>query len=109
MKTQKALFLALAMTLTTLLHAGKTPVKDISKIISTQVFELLDHPTFAINEDLDAKVMITVNKNHEIVVLSVDATNDEFESYIKSRLNYNKITNVAPNRTYVVPVKLVRK
>lgn len=112
MKTVKALILAIAMSVTTAVFAEENPNpfdKGVSKIISTEVFKLLENPYFQVNEDMQAKVTIAINKNNEIVVLFVDCKDKELETYIKSRLNYSKISKALPNRTYEVPVKLVRK
>lgn len=110
MRTTKALFLVLTMMLSTSLFASKLPNKAISKIISKEISKLLENPNFSIAEDMDVTVIMTINKKNEIVVLSVDSNNnEEVEYYIKSRLNYNRIFTVLPNKNYIVPVKLLRK
>lgn len=108
----KKVFLVLALAIgATVFAAENTNPFDggTSKLISTEVFKLLEHPDFSIQKDLQAKVVIATNKDNEIVVLSVDSESDRFASYIKARLNYSKISGTQPNRTYGVPVRLVLK
>ena len=52
-----------------------------------------------------------LNKDHEIVVLSVDAPNSKIEGFIKKRLNYKSITNFysQEQKHLKVPVRFTEK
>ena len=63
-------------------------------------------PNFNVEKEIVAEVTLTLNKENELVVLSVDAENTMVENYIKSRLNY-KLLNVKPTqKIFKVPVRL---
>jgi len=51
---------------------------------------------------------ITINKDGEIVVLSVDTADETLEGFVKGRLNYKKVelNNFKAGRTYTVPVRI---
>lgn len=108
MKTVKVLMLVLAITVSNLSMANTNPVKkegitNVAKAIGT----LLNNPGFEIKEDLTAKVTFMLNKEREIVVLTVDTKSTQLENYIKSRLNYNELAvKLAVNKKYEVSVRL---
>lgn len=111
MKTLKVLVLAVAFTFSGVLSASTEPVKktaEKSTTICKTVSKLLESPSFDIDEELSATVFLTVNQENEIVVLSVDSDHETLESYIKNRLNYEKLEADfnGKQKTYKVPVKV---
>lgn len=108
MKTVKKLFLVLVITFTGVLSASASPINAEPSIIAKEIGELLENPKFEVGDDMLASVTFVLNKENEIVVLSVDTKSSELESYIKSRLNYNKLSVKldSKNKTYQVPVRL---
>ena len=60
--------------------------------------------------DASATIMLTVNMDNEIVVLSVDSNNKDVASFIKSRLNYQKLDGEFDSKlkAYKVPIKILQ-
>lgn len=109
MKTIKMLFLVVAITFSTVLSAStnKIPAEE-PKTLTEKIQDLLKNPNFIVEEEMQANVTLMLNKNGELVVLSIDSQSDVAKNFIKSRLNYRKM-NVGVrslNKTYVVPVKI---
>ena len=92
----KKLILAVIVTLCmgTAFAANKSPndnknfdetYKELTKMLNT-------YPNLSgLDEDVVVKVRIAINENHEIVVMSTDATNSDLNYYIKNTLNYQKL------------------
>ena len=108
MKTIKMLLLVVAITFSSVLSASTAPRNAETLAITSDVLKRLKNPQFILEQDTRANVTLTVNKNNEIVVLSVDSENKEIVEYIKSRLNYSKISVELydKSKTYIVPVRL---
>jgi hypothetical protein len=87
---------------------GKIEKKSPTKGICVKIGKLLQDNNFDVEQDLKAMVKVTVNKDREIVVLSVDTENDVLESFIKGRLNYQKVEQkyFKEGRVFNVPVRI---
>lgn len=110
MKNLKTILLALVIATSSVLSARTEPVKKTVKTSITQdVSDLLKNPTFRVEKELLADVTLTVNKNNEIVVLSVDSESSQVINFIKNRLNYNKLSENVDAKTYVVPVRITAR
>ena len=109
MKTIKSIMLALALLVGTTLFATNPDVNKVNKDkVSQEIAQLLKGPTFELDEDTAASVILMVNKNNELVVLSVDTENAQIERYIKSRLNYKKLENLLERgKEYKLPVTII--
>ncbi|GMN07256.1 hypothetical protein MTsPCn5_26450 [Croceitalea sp. MTPC5] len=79
-----------------------------NKDLSVQIHSMLESNSFDVSEDLTANVQFTINKDGEIVVLSVDTNNASLEGFVKGRLNYKKVevSDMKEGRTYTVPVRI---
>lgn len=111
MKSIQMLVLVVTLTFSTMLSAN-TEAKDAeASAITTEVFKRLEHPKFLLENDVLVHVTLTLNKNNELVVLTVDSENEEIVNYIKDRLNYKKVAVNIFNkgRNYSVPVRLAIK
>ena len=110
--TFKVFILAVAFAFSGVLSASTEPVKvsieNSDSSLSQKVGKLLKNPSFEVEKDLSATVLITINKENELVVLSVDSEHETFESFIKSRLNYKKLEAELNGkaRTFKVPITL---
>lgn len=62
--------------------------KELAKMLN-------NYPTFtALDKDVVlVKVKITINENHEIVVMSTDTNDSDLNYYIKNTLNYRKLSS----------------
>ncbi|MBT8265830.1 MAG: hypothetical protein KJP20_04740 [Bacteroidia bacterium] len=109
MKTFKSIVLVAAIAFSTVLTANTNSTAEADPtVITTEVGKLLKNPSFLVDQDITANVTLTINKNNEIVVLSVDSEDSSVEDYIKARLNYNALPSSLQERgkTFIVPVRL---
>ena len=87
------------------------PIKSVepSTTLSAQIQEMLKTHTFEIESDVVANVRFTLNKEGEMVILSVDTDDAVIESFVKGRLNYKKLElqNPKEGKLYVVPVRIM--
>ncbi|MFT4697252.1 MAG: hypothetical protein ACI9SJ_000373 [Flavobacteriaceae bacterium] len=91
---------------TTILTAAENPT-DPKNNTSEEIYELLKDPGFVIEVETTAFVTFVVNKENEIVVLSVKSNNEAMEKFIKQRLNYKKIESYSTiGKEYIVPVRM---
>lgn len=78
--------------------------------ICAQISDLLDDNSFNLQEteELTAFVQFTLNSEREIVVLSVKTQDDRLESFVKARLNYQKVgdLNMVQGKVYQVPIRI---
>ncbi|KDN56114.1 hypothetical protein [Flavobacterium seoulense] len=93
----KNLFLSVIVTLFmgTAFAADKSPktaknfdetYKELTRLLNT-------YPNLGgLDQDVLVKVKIAINENHEIVVLSTNAENEDLNYYIKNTLNYQKLS-----------------
>jgi len=65
-----------------------------------EIFELIDNPnlTYSGIQEAEGILHFTINKNNELVVLSVETETPFIEEYLKSRLNYYKLKAEIPRR-----------
>lgn len=111
MKTIKSILLVAAIAFSSVLSASTNPeiVKDAnSKVITQEVGKLLKNPSFLVDHEITADVTITINKNNEMVVLTVDSDDESVVNYIKARLNYSVLPDAmtGKTKTFIVPVRL---
>jgi hypothetical protein len=111
MKQLKTLLLAVLITTSSVLSASNEDKKADSVVITEEIGKLLKDPSFLVDKDIVADVTLTLNKNNEIVVLSVDSNELYVENFIKSRLNYKELpaTFTSKERTFKVPVRVTAK
>lgn len=85
---------------------SKEPEKKLSNLIENLLDDYVDYAS-EIQDDLTAVVKFIVNEHKEIVVLSVDTEDANLESFVKSRLNYEKadLEECKEGRMYTIPVR----
>ncbi len=108
MKTIKLLLLMVMITFSSVLSASTTPKHATKNTIVSDIAKRLENPKFILEADVLTNVTFVVNKNNEIVILSVDSDNDVIIDYIKSRLNYTKVSDTSYNKNikYIVPIRI---
>lgn len=80
-----------------------------SKPLSSQIQQLLNSNSFdEAHEGLQAQVRFTLNKEGEIVVLSVDTEDSSLEGFVKGKLNYKKVElqDITEGKMYTVSVRI---
>ena len=99
MKSIKSLLIAVALVFTSFAYAtnSKPADKRVKSVVSQEI------------QNIKVTVRLTVNKKNEIVVLSLNsnANTYEVEGFIKSRLNYKKLSKKIDAKIYTLPVKMV--
>jgi len=110
MRTIKTMLLIVALTFSSVLVAStNTEDKRTGTVaITEEIGRLLQNPSFAVDHEITANVTVTLNKNNEFVVLSVETDANYVENFIKSRLNYKElpVTLNDGEKTYIVPVRI---
>tara|TARA_R110002051_G_scaffold256147_2_gene315274 strand:+ start:26 stop:376 length:351 start_codon:yes stop_codon:yes gene_type:complete len=84
---------------------------DPEKKLTLQIGEMLkENSIFHEGNDLLAQVRFTLNKEGEIVVLSVKTEDAYLETFVKSRLNYQKanILGYEEGEIFVVQVRFCK-
>lgn len=95
----KKLILSVVVTLfLTTAFAAEKPLAAPTSLNETykELAKMLNNcPTFSgLDQDVVlVKVKITINENHEIVVMSTNTTNNDLNYYIKNTLNYKKLSS----------------
>jgi len=101
-------FFAAALFVVGTLSAHPTENVEPAQRLSYQIHKMLESNSFDVESDLVANVRFTLNKEGEIVVLSVDTEDVALEGFVKGRLNYQKvdIENAKEGKLYTVPVRI---
>jgi len=108
MKTVNVLMVAALLTVNTAFATGTEPTADKKeKTVTEQVATLLDKPEFEVTKELVAQVTLMVNNKYEVVVLSVDTDEEYLADFIKSRLNYEKLSTRTIGSQFTLPVRIV--
>lgn len=109
MRKLSLVFVAAMLLMTGNILANNSTKDDPFKNLSVQIGELLENTSFT-NDDvnLTAQVRFTLNKQGEIVVLSVDTELEKLEYFVKARLNYKKvkIENFKEGEMYTIPIRV---
>jgi hypothetical protein len=93
MKKLQASLLIAALVFSSVLSASVAKKENSAVTLTEEIGNLLQNPDFKVDGDVFTSVDFILNKDHEIVVLSVDAPNSKIEGFIKKRLNYKSISN----------------
>ncbi len=92
-------------------NPNNTPIHSESPLRS-QIATLLESPEITLEqEDLEANIEFILNNVGEIVVLTVDADDEMIREYVKSRLNYQRVTSSIPqleNKIFKISLKIVK-
>lgn len=108
MKKLNVMLLAAAFAISSVASASTKPTKSETNFTS-EIKELLENPSFKVEDEIEASVTFTLNNKGEIVVLSVDSDSNIVEGFIKSRLNYQKLEAKPTTgvKFYTMPVRVV--
>jgi hypothetical protein len=89
--------------------ANDTTSENPTKSLSSQISAMLSENNFTEDHnDLTAQVRFTLNNDGEIVVLSVSTDFEKMESFVKNKLNYQKVdlNEVEEGKIYTIPVRV---
>ncbi|MEJ1223462.1 hypothetical protein [Sediminicola sp. 1XM1-17] len=88
-----AMLLTVGNVLANDLELTERSIVDPENNLTLQIGEMLMDNSFVYNgKDLLAEVRFTLNRQSEIVVLSVMTEEGPMESFVKSKLNYQKVS-----------------
>ncbi len=113
MKNLKTIITVLAISLSTVFTANtldkKTIKKNINNELRTEIISLFgDKIPLKVKQESIAEVAFMVNKNNELVVVSVETKVAGLNSYVKNKLNYKKLSvkGIAKGEIYKMPIKI---
>lgn len=111
MKNFKSIIAIFAISLATIFStsASETEPSTTNKKLRTKIVSMLGKKIpMNINKTQTAEVSFMINDKNEIVVITVDSKLQEFNSFIKNKLNYKKIKvqGTKKGEIYIVPVKI---
>lgn len=97
-----------------LLASGSVFANDINTVnptknLVTQIKKMLKDNSFEVAEkDLIAEVRFTINKERELVVLSVDTEDDSLDHFVKGSLNYRKVdlVDMSEGKIFTLSVRI---
>ncbi len=111
MKALKIVMVAAMLLLVGNLSA-REPKKDpgSTKPLSKQIAYILRGSAIPVKDrDLKAKIVFTLNQDHEIVVLAVHSEHPELASLVKRKLTDKRmaVSNWVAGKKYMVPLRVV--
>lgn len=112
MKTLKILVTAFALVLTiNVSSANENPLKP-SVQLRAELVDLIgtSSPYQLTTDESTAEILFTVNSSGEVIVISVISDNSETVKYIKSKINYKKVSHRTskPGEMYLLPLRIVK-
>ncbi|MEW7280325.1 hypothetical protein ABW636_17170 [Aquimarina sp. 2201CG1-2-11] len=107
MKKLTVLVVVFVLGATQLFALGESPINAEGEL-RDHIAVLLKNPEIKFEtEELKANIEFTLNKQGEIVVLSVNAEDEYIKQYVKSRLNYQRVeTGVSAVGTKIFRISL---
>jgi len=107
MKTLKTVFVALSILITSSAFAT---FKSTPKTVTNEITSLLDHPSFLVTQERTVAVEFVLNKDNEVIVLSVDCDDVAVRTFINERLNRKVLENkLEQGKVFILPVKFLSK
>jgi len=112
MKNLKILIIVFALFAMNVSAAVIDPVKPTSQLRSEIVDLIGDNCPYDYDKnECSAEVLFTINTKSELIVLSVFSPNPKAETYLRSKLNYKKVSHT-PKRVgeiFLLPLRMVRE
>jgi hypothetical protein len=114
MRNLKTIVAILAISLVTTFSttaSEKEPSKITQKLRTEIVSMLGSEITLELKSSATAEISFMINKENEIVIISVDSKIDELKSIIKSKLNYKKVAvkGIEKEKIYIIPLRINNK
>ena len=112
MKNLKIFIIAFTLFAMNVSAAVIDPVKPTSQLRSEIVDLIGDNCPYDYDKnECSAEVLFTINTKSELIVLSVLSPNPKAETYLRSKLNYKKVSHT-PKRVgeiFLLPLRMVRE
>ncbi len=109
-RSLRTVALAFAFVISGIAFANNPIEEKATKTVGKEVTKLLSVADADLSIDRNAVVEFQINENHEIVISKIHTDNFFLKRFIKTHLNYEKISEVAVNKneTYKVLLKFRR-
>lgn len=110
MKKLKLVITAMVLSFVTLTSfATDVKFNDTNTAFRNEIVSLIgsEIPSYLTNgKDMKAKISLMINNKNEVIIVSVDSKSNSIESYIKARLNYQKIDakGIEKGKIYKIPL-----
>tara|TARA_R100000935_G_scaffold21876_4_gene40551 strand:+ start:110726 stop:111052 length:327 start_codon:yes stop_codon:yes gene_type:complete len=107
MKTLKTVFVALSILITSSAFAATTGTPET---VTKEITALLDHPSFLVTQESTVMVEFILNRDNEVVVLSVDCDDAAVRNFINERLDRKVLdSKLQQGKVFTLPVKFMSK
>ena len=83
--------------------------KDVKKVLRSEIVSLLGNHTYNLKQEvLNAQISVMLNNQNELVVVGITSESDEVKNYVKTKLNYKKVTvkGLKKGAIYRMPLKM---
>ena len=112
MKKLKLLVLVFALFAMNVSAAVFNPVKPTNKL-RAEIVDIIgpNCPYEYDKNECTAEVLFTINTKGEMIILSVTSPNVKAEPYLKSKLNYKKVSHKATREgeIFLLPLRMVKE
>ena len=111
MRNLKSIITIIAISLATTFSTAATEKESskITKKLRTEIVSMLGNKIqVEVKENTLAEISFIVNNKNEVVIVSVDSKVEEFNFFVKKKLNYKKINTkgLKKGEIYIIPVKI---
>ena len=111
MKSLKIIIAVISISLLSTFSLNATDKKPskVNKELRTRIVSIIGITIpIHLNQECTATIWFVLNTKNELVILTVDSENEEVKSYIKSKLNYQKmnISSTLKGEQYTVSLKI---
>lgn len=104
---KKVILTILTFAMSLSMFAATIPTESRMEKLHGEITRLLGTPTIELEDEVTiAKISFTLSTENEIVVLSVDSKNEHVDYYVKSSLNYKKVSFKATELGKVFSINL---
>lgn len=109
MKTLKTVFVAFSILIASSAFATSSTIPSgTPETVTKEMSALLDHPSFLVTQEHTVAVEFVLNKDNEVVVLSVDSNDANVRNFINVRLNRTVLdSKLEQGKVFILPVKFV--
>lgn len=111
MNTSKTFITVIAISLSTIfstIAAEKNPTNE-NKTLRNEIVALLGKKIpLEISRSSVAEISFIINNHNEIVIISVNSSQEFFNSYVKRKMNYKKVSvkGIKKGEIYRMPVRI---
>ena len=114
MKKFKTIIAILALSFATVVPATASTLldptpKEAKVFLRAEISKLLGQHSYDLEENsLEGEVSVLLNNDNQLVVVGVKTENGNLEDYVKSKLNYKKVSikGIKKGVVFRLPVKL---